>query len=56
VGPGRILYASDFPHERDPPEFLGDVAKLVARADLSDTEKRMILFENANRFYRLGVD
>jgi hypothetical protein len=50
-----ILWASDFPHERERDQFSGDLPLLRSRDDLSETSKRRILCENARRFYRLEV-
>ena len=55
IGEDVILFASDFPHERDPEDLAGDVDTLSGRADLPATVKRKLLFDNANRFYRLGL-
>jgi uncharacterized protein len=55
VGADRIMFASDFPHERDHQDFFGDAKVLIAREDLSDDFKRAMLFDNANRFYRFGL-
>lgn len=55
VGEDRIMFASDFPHERDYEEFKEDPGILAARTDVSDALKTKILFDNANRFYRLGL-
>ncbi|WP_437967073.1 amidohydrolase family protein [Sorangium sp. So ce260] len=56
VGEDVIMFASDFPHERDHEEFLGDIGVLVERGDVSDQLKRKVLFDNANRCYKLGLD
>lgn len=55
LGEDRIMFASDFPHEREYEQFKGDAAELTHRHDISDPLKRKILFENANAFYRLGL-
>jgi predicted TIM-barrel fold metal-dependent hydrolase len=55
IGEDRIMFASDFPHERDYEEFKGDIGMLADREDVSDQLKHKILFENANTFYRLGL-
>lgn len=50
-----ILWASDYPHERDQRDFSGDIPHLMGRTDISDALKRKIFFENPIRFYpRLG--
>jgi predicted TIM-barrel fold metal-dependent hydrolase len=53
--PDVILWASDFPHERERDEFGGDLPYLRARPDLSDEVKQQILWDNPVRFYRLDV-
>ena len=50
-----IIWASDYPHERDQRDFSQDIPKLSARKDISEDLKRKILFDNTLRFYpRLG--
>ena len=48
LGDGQILYSSDFPHgegrESAAEEFIG-------RDDITEDQKRKILYENAARFY-----
>lgn len=46
-----LLWASDFPHERDQRDFSGDIPHLMGRKDISDALKRKIFFDNAIRFY-----
>jgi len=46
-----IIWASDYPHERDQMDFNQDIPKLSARKDISEQLKRKILFDNALRFY-----
>ncbi|MDE0342106.1 MAG: amidohydrolase family protein, partial [Deltaproteobacteria bacterium] len=53
-GEDHIFFASDYPHERPREEYLRDIPELCAREDVSDTAKRKILADNANRFYRLN--
>jgi uncharacterized protein len=53
VRPDIILWASDYPHERERGEFGGDLPYLRAREDLSAEAKDAILWGNAVRFYRL---
>ena len=54
--PDVVLWASDFPHERERDQFGGDIPYLCAREDLSDEAKQHILFDNPARFYRLRAD
>jgi uncharacterized protein len=52
----RLLYPSDYPHERPTlEEFLGDVPRFHAREDLSEQTKRLILRDNCIEFYRLRM-
>jgi uncharacterized protein len=46
-----IIWASDFPHERDQRDFSGDIPHLYGRNDISDELKHKIFFENPIRFY-----
>jgi uncharacterized protein len=52
--PDAIMWASDFPHERERDAFAGDLPHLKARKDLGDEFKRKMLYDNPVRFYRLG--
>lgn len=50
----KILYSSDFPHERPTlEEFLCDVPRFRAREDLSEAVKKLILRDNCIDFYSL---
>lgn len=53
VRPDILLWASDFPHERDQRDFKDDIPHLIAREDIADEHKRAMFFDNPNRFYRL---
>jgi uncharacterized protein len=52
--PDVIMWASDFPHERERDQFGGDLPHLMAREDLSDEIKQKILADNPVRFYRFS--
>jgi predicted TIM-barrel fold metal-dependent hydrolase len=54
VHPDVIMWASDFPHERERDQFGGDLPHLKARKDLSDEFKRKMLYDNPVRFYRFS--
>jgi predicted TIM-barrel fold metal-dependent hydrolase len=54
VRPDVILWASDFPHERERDQFGGDLPHLKARKDLSEEVKQKIVFDNPVRFYRFS--
>jgi predicted TIM-barrel fold metal-dependent hydrolase len=50
----RIMYPSDYPHERPTlEEFLADIPRFRAREDLSDEAKKLILRDNCVDFYQL---
>ena len=52
----KIMYPSDFPHERPTLEqFLADIPHFQAREDLSDKVKKLILRDNCIDFYSLRV-
>jgi len=53
--PRCVMWPSDYPHERTPNMFKHDIPEFLAREDLSDDEKRMILYENPKRFYGLEI-
>jgi predicted TIM-barrel fold metal-dependent hydrolase len=48
-----ILWASDYPHERDQRDFSGDIPALKNRSDVADAVKQQIWCDNPTRFYRL---
>ena len=50
--PDVIMWASDFPHERERDQFGGDLPHLMARKDLSKEFKQTRLCDNPVRFYR----
>jgi predicted TIM-barrel fold metal-dependent hydrolase len=54
IHPDVIMWASDFPHERERDQFGGDLPHLMARKDLSDEFKRRMLYDNPVRFYRFS--
>jgi len=53
LGPDRVIWASDFPH----PEYRAEVvSQLKSKLSvLSEQAQRLILGENANKVYRLGL-
>lgn len=51
VGEDKILFASDYPHERRKGEFYADIDELLAREDLTQAQKEKVLYQNASRFY-----
>jgi predicted TIM-barrel fold metal-dependent hydrolase len=53
MGADRLLWPSDFPHERRREAFAADLPAFHARDDLAPEVKRAILFDNPARFYGL---
>jgi uncharacterized protein len=53
IGDDRLMFPSDYPHERVYGEFLKDIPELLARPELSDSTKQKILYDNAKEFYRI---
>jgi predicted TIM-barrel fold metal-dependent hydrolase len=53
IGDDRLMFPSDYPHERVYGEFLKDIPELLARPELTDTTKQKILYDNAKEFYRI---
>ena len=52
----KIMYPSDYPHERPTlEEFLADIPHFLAREDLSDNAKKLILRDNCVDFYSLRI-
>ncbi len=46
-----IIWASEYPHERDQRYFSQDIPNLIGRKDISDQLKRKIFFDNPLQFY-----
>jgi predicted TIM-barrel fold metal-dependent hydrolase len=53
IGDDRLMFPSDYPHERVYGEFLKDIPELLGRPELSDSTKQKILYDNAKEFYRI---
>jgi predicted TIM-barrel fold metal-dependent hydrolase len=51
LGSDALIWASDYPHERDQRDFSDDIPKLTHRADVGHELKRKIFFDNPLRFY-----
>jgi predicted TIM-barrel fold metal-dependent hydrolase len=49
--PDVVIWASDYPHERDQRDFSKDIPTLIGRSDITDEVKRRIFFDNPVRFY-----
>ncbi len=54
VGEDTILWASDYPHERERHEFMSDLPELRSRTDVSDGQRAKMLASNPTRFYRFA--
>lgn len=54
-GAHKLIWASDYPHERDRAAFLDDLPRFFERKDLSDESRRMVLYENPKRLYQIAV-
>ncbi len=50
-GENSLMFASDFPHERQREEVDSDIDTLLAREDITDVQKDKIVLHNAERFY-----
>jgi predicted TIM-barrel fold metal-dependent hydrolase len=55
LGEDNIFFPSDYPHERDRQDFLGDIPEFLERTDISDRVKEKILFHNSLRFYNVAA-
>jgi uncharacterized protein len=53
IGEDRIMFPSDYPHERVYGEFFKDIPELLDRSELSSRAKQKILCDNAQEFYRI---
>lgn len=54
LGEDAILWASDYPHERERHEFMSDLPELRSRTDISEELKAKMLLRNPERFYRFA--
>jgi len=54
MGPDRILYASDFPHEPTEEDLTADVPDFLADNAYSMEVKQKVLYHNAKAFYNLN--
>jgi predicted TIM-barrel fold metal-dependent hydrolase len=53
--PSCLMWPSDYPHERLPEMFKPDLPAFMARQDITNDHKRLILYENPKRFYSLAI-
>jgi hypothetical protein len=51
-GAQKLIWPSDYPHERPLEEFFGDLPELFEREELSDDVRRAILNDAPKRLYR----
>lgn len=56
VGEDSLMFASDFPHERQREEVDSDIDILLAREDITDVQKNKVMFRSAERFYTGRAD
>jgi len=57
VGNGLFMFASDFPHEVTAKDCLHEIDEIVEYPELTEDDKRAILYKNAERFYNYtGAD
>lgn len=55
VGAHKLVWPSDYPHERPRAQFFDDLPAFFARQDITDEARRLILCDNPRRLYRLKV-
>ncbi len=53
MGPDRILYASDYPHEPTEEDLTTELPDFLASDEFPDEVKRKLVFDNMIRFYGL---
>lgn len=53
IGPQPCMFASDFPHEIPMEDARHEIDEIERRHDISDEHKKLILGENAKRFYKI---
>jgi predicted TIM-barrel fold metal-dependent hydrolase len=53
IGADALLFASDYPHERNHDEYFHDLPYILGREDLTEETKRKILCDNPIRAYNL---
>ena len=53
LGDEKLVWPSDYPHERKRAEFFDDLPAFFAREDVSADSKRRILSENPKRLYKI---
>ena len=53
IGPTNVLYASDYPHEPTEADLATQLPEFIASHHHTDAVKRLLLHDNAKRFYGL---
>jgi predicted TIM-barrel fold metal-dependent hydrolase len=53
IGPQACMFASDFPHEIPMENALGEINEILERKDIEESHKKLILGDNARRFYKI---
>jgi len=54
IGPDRIIYASDFPHEPTEEDLMTDVPNFLDDPDFDDEIKAKVLYHNSRRLYGIA--
>ena len=54
MGPDRIIYASDFPHEPTEEDLMTDVPNFLDDPDYDDEVKAKILYHNSRALYGIA--
>ena len=53
IGAQAFMFASDFPHEIPMEDALREINEILERQDIAEPDKKLILGDNAKRFYKL---
>lgn len=56
MGSTQLLWPSDFPHEKPPEQFSGELDGFIARKDLNEATTRQIVWDNPCRLYGLSKE
>ena len=54
IGPDRILYASDYPHEPTEEDLTTELPEFLESNEFSDEVKRKLVHDNMMSFYNLN--
>lgn len=55
LGAHKLIWASDYPHERPRSAFFEDLPNFFERKDISEQSRRTILYESSKRLYRIAI-